>query len=266
MVCFNVCFMTSLQSAIIGHSGFVGGNIVNQHGFNLRYNSSNIHELKDRTLDVLVIAAPSAVKWKANQEPEADLKMIKDLMAILETVNARQVVHISTVDVYKNPNNVDESTVIRPEENQPYGKNRFFFEEFTRQHFSDHLIVRLPGLFGEGLKKNFIYDMLHDNCLDLIHKDSVFQFYSLDNIWKDIEIALENKLTLINFATEPTSVSEIAKKCFQKEFNNITATPPVTYDMKSQYAHLYRGNNGYLYPKQVVLDQISDLVKSHATI
>lgn len=258
--------MSNSSSAIIGHSGFVGGNIAKQHDFELRFNSSNITELKGLSLDRLVVAAPSAVKWKANQEPEADMKMIMALMKILETVSAKQVIHISTVDVYKNPKGVDESTIVQPAESQPYGKHRFLFEEFTRKHFPNHLIVRLPGLFGEGLKKNFIYDMLHSNCLDLIHKDSIFQFYSLDNIWNDIQIAIDNKISLINLATEPTSVSEIAAVCFHKRFTNVTENPPITYDMKSIHAPLYDGKDGYLYSKQAVLAQISDFIKSHETV
>lgn len=258
--------MLDQSSAIVGYSGFVGRNIANQYHFDLQFNSSNITELKGLSLDLLVIAAPSAVKWRANQEPEADLKMITALMKILETVSAKQVIHISTVDVYNNPRNIDESTIVDASGSQPYGKHRFLFEEFTRKHFPDHLIVRLPGLFGKGLKKNFIYDMLHDNCLDLIHKDSIFQFYSLDNIWSDIQVALDNGISLINLATEPASVSEIAEICFHKRFTNITENPPIIYDMKSIHAPLYDGKDGYLYSKQAVLAQISDFIKGHETV
>ena len=48
--------------------------------------------------------------------------------------------------------------------------------------FPGALIVRLPGLFGAGLKKNLIYDFVHDNRLDLIHPDGQFQFYDLERI------------------------------------------------------------------------------------
>jgi len=253
-----------MEKAIIGYSGFVGGNISSQQKFDLNFNSSNILDIRGKELELLVIAAPSATKWKANQEPEADWKMISELMDILKEVKADQVIHISTVDVYKSPIGVTEDSLILPDENQPYGKHRFYLEEFIRERFDQHLIARLPGLFGQGLKKNFIFDMLNDNCLHLTHKDSVFQFYSLDNIWKDIQIALNNGLELVNFATEPMSVCEVARLCFDKDFETITDNPPVCYDMKSAHAALYGGANGYLYNKKQIVTQLKTFAKNYA--
>jgi len=252
-----------MKKAIIGFSGFVGSNISKQESFDFLYNSKNINEIIGKEFDLLVIAAPSAVKWQANKEPEKDLEMINNLIEILSKVRANKVVHISTVDVYKTPINTDEDIAINPEENHPYGKHRYYIEEFVRKNFKKHLIVRLPGLFGNGLKKNFIFDMLNNNCLDMTHKDSSFQFYCLDNIWRDIEIALKNSLSLINFATEPLSVAEISKKCFKKEFTNITENPPVFYDMKSRYASMYGNNDNYIYSKEAVTKQLIDFIKNY---
>lgn len=253
-----------MKTALIGHTGFVGGNIASQHTFDLCFNSANIQEIKNQKLDLLVIAAPSAAKWKANQDPETDWQTISSLTKILGQVQAKQVVYLSTVDVYKSPVSVNEDNEIRPEENQPYGKHRFLLEEFSRQHFPNHLIVRLPGLFGQGLKKNFIFDLLNDNCLDLTHRESVFQFYSLENIWRDIEKALAEKIHLINFATEPTSAREIARLCFDKDFETVTEKPPVSYDMRSKYAPLYNGKNGYLYDKDQIIEQLRRFVENYA--
>lgn len=253
-----------MATALIGHTGFVGGNIASQYAFDLCFNSTNIQEIENQNFDLLVIAAPSAAKWKANQEPEIDWGVMLSLMKILKRVQAKQTVYLSTVDVYKSPINVNEDTEIRPEENQPYGKHRFLLEKFIRQHFSDHLIVRLPGLFGQGLKKNLIFDLLNDNCLDLTHKESVFQFYSLENIWRDIEKALAEKIHLINFATEPTSAQEIARLCFDKDFETITEKPPVSYDMRSKYAPIYNGKNGYLYNKNQIIEQLRRFVENYA--
>ena len=35
-----------------------------------------------------------------------------------------------------------------------YGRNRLYLENYIRNNYHDYLIVRLPGLFGKGLKKN----------------------------------------------------------------------------------------------------------------
>ena len=255
-----------MKTALIGHTGFVGGNIAKQNTFDYYFSSKNITEIKGDQFDLLIIAAPSAVKWQANQDPETDWTMISNLMEILKTVTAKQVVHISTVDVYMTPREVDESTLIQLNDLQPYGKHRFLFEEFSRKHFPKHLIVRLPGLFGDGLKKNVIYDFIHDNCLDMIHKESILQFYSLENIWKDISIALKHNLSLINFATEPTSVTEIARECFKKDFTNITPNSPASYNMKSQHAALYGGSCGYLYNKKTIFRQINQYVDQYAKL
>ncbi len=252
-----------MQKAIIGFSGFVGSNIIDQESFDFFYNSQNIQEIIGKKLDLLVIAAPSAVKWQANKEPEKDLEMINSLIEILSKVEAKQVVHISTVDVYKIPINTNEDSPIDSGQNHAYGKHRFYLEEFIRKNFKKHLIVRLPGLFGKGLKKNFIFDMLNDNCLDMTHKDSAFQFYCLDNIWKDIETAMKNSLSLINFATEPLRVSEISQECFSKEFSNVTENEPVYYNMKSKYALLYGENGDYLYEKATVIKQLNDFIANY---
>lgn len=252
-----------MKKAIIGHTGFVGGNVIKQAEFDCFFNTSNINDLKNQKLDLLVIAAPSAAKWQANQEPERDQKLINDFIDLLSTVKADKVVHISTVDVYKNPRDVNENTPINPSENHAYGKHRFLLENFIRNHFNNHLIVRLPGLFGQGLKKNFIFDMLNTGDSVFTHKDSVFQFYCLDNIWKDIVIAMDHSVDTINFATEPVSVIEIADSCFHKAFTNVTANPPAYYDMATLHASLYGKPGEYLYDKQETIDQLKAFIKNY---
>ena len=63
-----------MKKAIIGYTGFVGGNIIAQSNFDYSFNTTNISDIEGRYFDLLVIAAPSAEKWKANQNPEKDLR------------------------------------------------------------------------------------------------------------------------------------------------------------------------------------------------
>lgn len=219
------------MKGLIG-KGFVGGNLIEQTNFDLIYDSKNISDIDGKEFDLLVIAAPSAVKWKANQEPEQDLQMINDLIINLKSCKSKKVVHISTVDVYKNPINVDENSIIDTDGLCPYGLNRYYLENVIKNTFST-LTIRLPALFGKGLKKNFIYDILNDNCLELTNKNSKFQPYYIKHLWKDIAWALDKNITLLNITSDPMSAKEIAK-VFSVHFN-YTDAPVVNYDVKSIY-------------------------------
>lgn len=251
-----------MKTALIGYSGFVGGNLAAQHSFDDLYNSKNIDNIKGKRYDLIVSAGARAEKWRINQEPAKDLAEINFLIDNLKTIKAKRFVLISTVDVYKNPVNVDEDTPIETKGLHAYGVNRVYLENFASDNF-DSLVVRFPGLFGRGLKKNVIFDFLHGNDVDKIHSAGSFQYYNLDNIWHDIQIALEHNLKLINFATEPVRTDELAAYCFViRNFKNkpdgISAG---TYDMHTKYAHLYGQKGKYIYQKQQVLDEIKDFVK-----
>ena len=77
----------------------------------------------------------------------------------IRKIAPEKVVLISTVDVYEGTFPVTEKDAASG--NGAYGKHRRMLETFVEETFKDHLIVRLPGLFGKGIKKNFIYDYIH---------------------------------------------------------------------------------------------------------
>ncbi len=150
-----------MKKTLIGHTGFVGSNLMEQTAFQACYNSKNIQDIAHTTHDLIVCAGVRAVKWLANQQPEEDLAEIKKLISHLEQVEAKQFVLISTVDVYSDPQNVTERDLPDPDQQEPYGKNRYYLETWVKEHFAHALILRLPGLFGPFLKKNLVYDLLH---------------------------------------------------------------------------------------------------------
>jgi nucleoside-diphosphate-sugar epimerase len=249
-----------VPDALIGHTGFVGGNLLRQRKFDALFNSRNIQEIRGQKYDVLVCSGAPAEKWKANKEPERDLEILQGLMGHLREVSARKVILISTVDVYPTPIEVDEDSPIDLEQGGAYGRNRRRLEMFLQEHF-DTLIVRLPGLFGPGLKKNVIYDFLHNNRLEAINSEGVFQFYDLANLWRDLETALSHGLRVVNFTTEPTSVAEVAREAFGKEFHQPMPNPG-RYDLRSKHAALYGGRNGYFYDRVQVLRAMKAFVDS----
>ncbi|PLR84336.1 NAD-dependent epimerase/dehydratase family protein [Bacillus sp. V33-4] len=248
---------------LIGYTGFVGSTLLRQTTFDRLYNSKNINDIKGEKFKFLICAGASAVKWKANKFPEEDLASIELLISNLKEVECDEFVLISTVDVYNAPNGVNESTEIDINSLSPYGKHRYMLEKFANQHFPKVTILRLPGLFGTGLKKNVIYDFIHDNCIDLIHSENVFQFYNLERLYKDLQIVLKSNISLVNLATEPVSVNEVSKYAFDKEFNQITDNNPVFYDMRTLYSDYFNSNNkNYISSKKEVLEDIRKFVEN----
>lgn len=236
-----------MRSALVGYTGFVGGNLMRQTSFTDLYHSRNSNDMEGETFDLVVCSAARAEKWKANQDPASDADHIQSLIRTLSKVKAREAVVISTVDVFSTPIGVDETTEIDTSTQHPYGKHRHQLEEFCLQHFPICLVVRLPGLFGMGLKKNAVFDILHDNQVEKIHPQSKFQFYSLDNLWKDIQISRTHGLRLIHFATEPVSMDRVAKEGLEKPLVHKPMGAPVNYDFRSRYCALWNRNDGYLY-------------------
>ena len=247
-------------AALIGHTGFVGSALRRQARFDAFYRSTDIDEIGGREFDLLVCAGAPAEKWKANAQPESDLANLSRLMRALETVHAREVILISTVDVYPVPHGVDEDTHLDPEATQPYGRHRLLLERHVAERFPDVCVVRLPGLYGEGLKKNVIFDLLHENMLDRINPQAIFQFYGLDQLWADIAAARAAKLDLVNFATEPVSVADIAARAFERALPERDDLPRPRYDVRTRHAARLGGRGAYLQDREAVLAGIARYV------
>jgi nucleoside-diphosphate-sugar epimerase len=240
----------STLSALIGHSGFVGTTLLRQRAFDCLYRSTNISSIANQSFDLVVCSGAPAQKWIANKEPERDVENIRSLMSLLQTIEAKTFVLISTVDVHKSPIGVDESAVIDESSLQPYGLHRRLLEKFVESTFKNHIIVRLPGLVGPGLRKNVIFDFLNGNNLSLIDSRGSFQFYPMVNLWTDLATAINNKIRLVHLASEPISVREIAASAFNLDFTNELDAPVASYDMTSRYAELFGGRGAYQYSRR----------------
>ena len=148
-------------SMLVGYTGFVGSNIASKYDFTWKINSINKEEAFGKNPDLLVYAGLRAEKFLANNDPQADMDSVMEAYEQIKKINPGKLVLISTVDVYKEPVGVDEDTVIDTDDLHPYGANRYQLEQMVRETWEDALIIRLPGLFGKNIKKNFIYDYIH---------------------------------------------------------------------------------------------------------
>lgn len=148
------------MNALVGYTGFVGSNIYSAGEF-VGYNSKNIEDAYGTNPDLLIYAGLRAEKYLANQVPEKDMESIIQAEENICRINPRKLVFISTIDVFKTPRDVDENSEVDTENLHAYGYNRYQMELWVRKEYADALIIRLPGLFGKNIKKNFIHDYMN---------------------------------------------------------------------------------------------------------
>lgn len=304
-----------MDKTLVGYTGFVGSNLELQSRFNKKYNSTNIVEALDIEHGLVVYTGVRAEKFLANSDPEADYTHVMQAVDNIKRMKFDKLVLISTVDVYKNTKGVDENTLIDTEGLHPYGKNRYCLEQWVMENIKDYHIIRLPGLFGSGIKKNFIFDMINiipsmlkeeklnelqkicpinlyefyskqkngfykfdacdnknkaqlmaffKNCgfnaLSFTDSRSKFQFYNLNHLWKHIEMVMDNGIRLLCLATEPISAGELYYSIYGTEFKNEFSQKPVDYEIRTIYAKLFGGEEGYIAGKDSVMAEIREFI------
>lgn len=304
-----------MKKAIVGYTGFVGSNIYASGQFDAAYNSRNIQDAFGTNPDLLVYAGMRAEKFLANANPERDYDLVEEAERNIEKICPKKLVLISTIDVFKSPLGVDEKSVVETEGLNAYGYNRYRLENWARENYPDALIIRLPGLFGRNIKKNFIYDLINivpsmlknekfqelsaresslkewympqDNgfykvkplaaeekenlkkvflglgfsALNFTDSRSRFQFYNLERLWKDIQLAMQAEIRLLHPATEPVSVGELYEYITGKVFVNELKATPADYDYRTLHAEVFGGKDGYIENKSAVMEQVRRFVK-----
>ena len=117
------------MNALVGYTGFVGSNLYAQGKFDCVYNSKNITEAFEIHPDLLVYAGLRAEKYLANQAPEKDMALVLDAEENIRRIGPGKLVLISTIDIFKNPRNVDETSDVQTEGLHAYGANRYQLEQ-----------------------------------------------------------------------------------------------------------------------------------------
>ena len=243
------------KDCLIGYSGFIGKELQTQKKFEYRFNSKNIHQIKNMTFNRVICCAAPGTKWLANLKPEKDRKKIYLLINYLKTIKAQTFILISTVDIFGKKKVINEESKPKSYKNNYYGKHRLILENFAKKKFKKNfLIIRISGIVGKFLKKNILYDLKHSKNLAQINLQSVFQYYPIQNLWKDIKLILKKKLKVIHLNSEPILTSEIVSLKFSKftELKN-NKSQKVFYDIKSKYSKKIKMRDNYFYSKVYIL-------------
>jgi sugar phosphate isomerase/epimerase len=252
--------------AIIGYTGFVGSYLINhiQNEFENVYlfNSKNFQNIniKNINYDIIYCCGISAKKWLANQNPDQDWNNMNQLLEVLKQTSCSKFIHISTIDVYSEKYlGCDENTIpmyLSSSEHHPYGIHRLHFELELKKIYNENLyIVRLPALFGFGLRKNVLFDYItnqiskHD-----INSHDCLQWYNIEWLWEDIKFIEQNNIKIINLFTEPIQNYDI----FGMN-HNLSNKNTIKYDFKTIHSKF---DNGYWKPYQMVLKSIQKYINT----
>jgi len=240
--------------SIIGHTGFIGSNLLKVYGHqvNYCYNSSNIHDLSSSKHGLLIIAGPSGIKWKVNKDPSQDIVVINSLCDALRNTKADYVLHLSTCDVFDYSVEREIFEYDKMFTDSPYGKHRRLLEEVISDTFSSYSILRLPTVYGVGMKKNLIFDLMTNNkdYLKTVNPFNELQWINVSKIPDLITYALSLNIRLLNVATMPFPNFEIFR-IFNYEYSNYIPQN-FRYFMKTLY-----DPSGFLINREQVLNDIS---------
>lgn len=254
-----------IMKALIGYTGFVGGHLQENFEFDHKFNSSNINEIKGLDTEFLVCAGLPAAKWKANTDPVTDYSNMTRLAQTLTTVQAKTAVLISTIDVYQPAFEVTEEDLPSYDGEAAYGRNRAWFELFFYKQFTNSIVIRLPGLFANNLRKNLIFDLMNkrEDQWRNVSKSSTFQFFDVSKTGYYIDLCMKEGIKVLNVATEPVLAQDVADVfgVVLNESENV-----VSYNMKSIHSGTFSGTNGYLQHKNEVLEEISRLKEENEII
>lgn len=145
---------------LVGSTGFVGGNLLAKHTFAAECHSSDITAQYGTRPDLCVYAGVPAAMFLANADPEADLAVMRAARENIRQIAPKRLVLISSIAVLADSRGVYEDSPAQDTEGLPaYGKNRLQLERWVREDFPGALIVRLPALYGAGIRKNFLFDL-----------------------------------------------------------------------------------------------------------
>ena len=248
-----------MRNALIGYSGFIGSNLKNDIKNCEYYNSKNIEKIKNKTFNKIYCTANDSRIWYVNKNPKKDLKNIQLLLSKLQKVKCNFFILISSIEIYKNNKNksINELVKNRLSKISNYGNNRLYFENEIKKLFVNHLIVRLPIVYGKNFKKNIIYDIINNKDVHSINQQDVLQFYPVNYLFKDIKLLIQNNISVANLASEPLQASEITNKF--KIIKNLTKKKR-NYNMQSIHSDIFKENK-YRFSKIFILNNIIKFIK-----
>lgn len=168
---------------IIGSKGFIGATLVAEaaaRGYAVTAVDLDTYaQHRGEEADLLINAAGNSRKFIDDQDPVRGYDLsVTSVMNVLHDFRYGLFLHLSSGAVYPSegdPQQNNEHAPLDPAQMTRYGFHKWLAEQLVRHYAPQHLIVRLGGFVGPGLRKNAVYDLLTGSPL-FVHPDSEFQY------------------------------------------------------------------------------------------
>lgn len=191
---------------LVGSTGFVGGNLLAKHTFAAECHSSDITAQYGTRPDLCVYAGVPAAMFLANADPEADLAVMRAARENIRQIAPKRLVLISSIAVLADSRGVYEDSPAQDTEGLPaYGKNRLQLERWVREDFPNALIVRLPALYGAGIRKNFLFD-LHTITPAMLRPEKYSELAAKSPLVKSAYTLADNGFYKLNGTVDPAAL------------------------------------------------------------
>lgn len=173
-----------MRVVVIGAGGFVGSAFVSyltgRAGIEvMEVTRKNYEQMAGTRSEVVIDASCNSRKYLAEETPVEEFESsVSHRLRTLHDFPADFHLHISSVDIYSDltkPETTREDSPIDLRRVSHYGLHKLMAEQLVRHYADRWLIIRLAGMVGPGLRKNPVYDILHEHPLR-IHPDSQYQF------------------------------------------------------------------------------------------
>lgn len=214
------------RDLLVGSTGFVGGNLRAKHTFAAVCHSSDIAAQYGTQPDLCVYAGVPAAMFLANADPEADMEVMRTARENLRKIAPKSLVLISSIAVFADSRGRCEDDAPDTDGLPAYGRNRLQLEQLVREDFNDALIVRLPALYGAGLKKNFLFD-LHTITPAMLKPEKYNELASKSLLVKTGYTLADNGFYKLNGTADKTALKEFFAG---NDFNALAFT-----DSRSRY-------------------------------
>ena len=176
---------------VIGAKGFIGSAVAAEavaRGYAVSaVDLDNNKDFQGLETDLLINAAGNSRKFIDDQDPVKGYELsVTSVMQALHDFRFRFYVQLSSGAIYPdegNPRENSEETPLQPSKMTRYGFHKWLAEQLVRHYAPRHLIVRMGGFVGPGLKKNALFDLLTGGPL-FVHPDSEFQYMDTRDLAK----------------------------------------------------------------------------------